>query len=105
MTIWLGTALLPGQIISNVISSVTAGGRVLHLSVNRDMLVESQLKEVSTVGSLLPGHQVSALITAVEPSGLNVQIGGFFEGTIDLAHLDLHEEDIEEQFKTGKKVR
>lgn len=78
---------------------------MLQLSVNRDMLVESQLTEVSTVGSLLPGHQVSALVTAVDPSGLNVQVGGFFEGTIDLAHVDLKEQDVEDQFKTGKKVR
>lgn len=69
------------------------------------MLVESQLSEVSTVGSLLPGHQVSALVTAIEPAGLNVQICGFFEGTIDLAHIELTEDDLEDQFKIGKKVR
>jgi rRNA biogenesis protein RRP5 len=109
---WLTTAeakkakstLLPGQLIHAVISSVTAGGRVMQLSVNQDLIVESQLGEVSTVGSLLPGHQVSALITSVDNSGLNVQVCGFYEGTLDLAHLQLTEADIEDQFKVGKKV-
>ena len=77
----------------------------MQLAINREMLVESQLNEVSTVGSLLPGHQVSALITSVDGAGLNVQVCGFFEGTIDLAHLDLDGEDIDDLFKVGKKVR
>lgn len=77
----------------------------MQLAVNREMLVESQLNEVSTVGSLLPGHQVSALITSVDGAGLNVQVCGFFEGTLDLAHLDLNGEDIDDLFKVGKKVR
>ena len=37
--------------------------------------------------SILPGTLVQSLITAVVPSGLNLQILGFFEGTIDLVHL------------------
>jgi rRNA biogenesis protein RRP5 len=98
------SALLPGQLIHAVISSVTAGGRVMQLSVNQELIVESQLSEVSTVGSLLPGHQVSALITSVDTAGLNVQICGFYEGTLDLAHLNMTEDDIEDQFKVGKKV-
>lgn len=78
---------------------------MLQLSVNRSLLAESQLTEVTNVGSLLPGHQVSALVTSVDAAGLNVQVCGFFEGTIDLAHLDLKEEDIEDQYKVGTKVR
>lgn len=77
----------------------------MQLAVNREMIVESQVTEVSTVGSLLPGHQVSALITSVDGAGLNVQVCGFFEGTLDLAHLDLQGEDIDDVFKVGKKVR
>ena len=100
-----GSDLLPGQIVRAVISAVTAGGRVMQLSVNQDLIAESQISEVSTVGSLLPGHQVSALITSVDNAGLNVQVCGFYEGTLDLAHLAITEDDIEDQFKVGKKVR
>jgi rRNA biogenesis protein RRP5 len=100
-----GSDLLPGQIVRAVISAVTAGGRVMQLSVNQDLIAESQISEVSTVGSLLPGHQVSALITSVDGAGLNVQVCGFYEGTLDLAHLQITEDDIEDQFKVGKKVR
>lgn len=77
----------------------------MQLSVNQDLIAESQISEVSTVGSLLPGHQVSALITSVDNAGLNVQVCGFYEGTLDLAHLAITEDDIEDQFKVGKKVR
>lgn len=109
---WLTTAevkksnadLLPGQLIHAVISAVTAGGRVMQLSVNQDLIAESQISEVSTVGSLLPGHQVSALITSVDSAGLNVQVCGFYEGTLDLAHLEITKDDIEDQFKVGKKA-
>ena len=59
---------------------------------------------ITSRAHLLPGHLVSALITAVVPSGLNVKVCGFFDGTIDLAHLALGEEDIEDKYKLGKKV-
>jgi rRNA biogenesis protein RRP5 len=29
---------------------------------------------------------------------------GFFEGTVDLAHVDAGGEDLEEKYKIGKKV-
>jgi len=87
-----------------VISSVKAGGRVLHLSLDHQAILRSQLSEVSNVASILPGHQVSVLVTAVVSNGLNVKICGFFDGTIDLTHLGLGEAEIEEKHKVGKKV-
>ncbi|OWT39295.1 rRNA biogenesis protein RRP5 [Cryptococcus neoformans Bt1] len=98
-------ALVPGQLLSATISSIAAGGRVVHLSLNQQDITRSQISEVSTVGSILPGHSVNALITAVVPSGLNVKVAGFFDGTIDLAHLPLGEIDIEDNYKIGKKIR
>jgi len=56
------------------------------------------------VGSILPGHLVTALVTAVVPSGLNVQVCAFYDGTIDLAHLGLAGSDIDDKYKVGKKV-
>jgi len=76
----------------------------LQLSLDPAVLLKAQLTEASNVASILPGHLVSALVTAVVPSGLNVKICGFFDGTIDLTHLDLKGEDIDEKYKLGKKV-
>ncbi|KAK4685994.1 rRNA biogenesis protein RRP5, partial [Tremellales sp. Uapishka_1] len=97
--------LIVGQLLPTTINNVKAGGRVAELSLDPVVYSRNQLTEVSTVGSLLPGHCVTALITAVVPSGLNLRICGFFDGTIDLAHLGIGEEDIEEKFKVGKKVK
>lgn len=95
---------MPGQLLPCVIASSTAGGRIYQLSIEQDKIVKSQLNEISNVASILPGHLVSVLVTAVVPSGLNVKIGGFFDGTIDIAHLALGGEDIDDKYKVGKKA-
>jgi rRNA biogenesis protein RRP5 len=46
---------------------------------------------------------VSSLITSEQPSGLNLQILGFFDGTVDQFHLSLGAPD--KAFKIGKKVK
>ncbi|WVQ75049.1 hypothetical protein IAR50_004658 [Cryptococcus sp. DSM 104548] len=97
--------LVPGQLVPSTISSITAGGRLVQLTLDPTELVRAQVSEVSTVGSLVPGHLVTALITAVVPSGLNVKVAGFFDGTLDIAHLPLGEDDVEEKYKIGKKLR
>jgi rRNA biogenesis protein RRP5 len=51
------------------------------------------------VTSLLPGTLVQSLITAVVPSGLNLQILGYFEGTVDQVHLSPGK-----KYKIGQKV-
>lgn len=50
--------------------------------------------------SILPGSLVQSLVTAVLPSGLNLQILGFFEGTVDQIHLSPNK-----TYKTGQKVK
>lgn len=97
--------LVPGQLVATTVTSVAAGGRVVNLSLDPEAVSRAQISEVSNVGSLLPGHQVSALITAVVPSGLNVKVCGFYDGTLELSHLGLGDEAIEERFKIGKKLR
>lgn len=96
--------LLPGQLVRVVVTGTTAGGRIIQLSLDKETILKAQLNEVSNVSSILPGQQVSALVTAIMPNGLNVKLCGFFDGTIDLAHLALAGEDIEEKYKVGKKV-
>jgi hypothetical protein len=55
------------------------------------------------VTSILPGELVQCLITAVSPLGLNVQVLGYFDGTIDEYHLPPG--DPTDKFKEGKKVK
>lgn len=97
--------MIPGQLVPTTITSLSAGGRVVQLTVDPQAYTRGQLSEVSTVGSLLPGHQLYVLITAVLPSGLNVRLAGFFDGTIDQTHLGLEGEDIDDKYKIGKKIR
>ena len=61
-----------------------------------------QISEVTSVTSVLSGTLVHALITAIVPAGLNVQVLGYFEGTIDLSHIGLM--DPQSRFKVGQKV-
>lgn len=62
-----------------------------------------KVSEISTVASVLPGILVNALITGVRPSGLNVQLLGYFDGTLDQYHLGPGE--VVDRFKLGDKVR
>lgn len=50
--------------------------------------------------SLLPGTLVQSLITAVVPSGLNLQMLGYFEGTVDQVHLQPGN-----KYKIGQRVK
>ena len=50
---------------------------------------------------MLPGTLVQSLVTAAHPTGLNLQILGFFEGTIDQFHLGA---DVA-SYKVGKKLK
>lgn len=105
LTRYAAQALIPGQLVATTVASLTAGGRVVQLSLNQQTLIHSSITEVSNIGSLLPGELVSCLVTAVVPSGLNVKIAGFYDGTIDLQHLGLGEADIDDRYKIGKKLK
>lgn len=50
--------------------------------------------------SIIPGMLVQSLITALVPSGLNLQVLGFFEGTVDQTHLHSGR-----KYKIGQKVK
>jgi len=51
------------------------------------------------VASVLPGSLVQCLVTDVRPSGVNVQVLGFFDGTIESLHLSSRALNV------GKKVK
>lgn len=60
-----------------------------------------KLSEVTNVTSVLPGTLVQSLVTAVSPHGLNLQVLGFFDGTVDQLHLTRPPSE----YKVGKKVK
>ena len=46
---------------------------------------------------------VQSLVTAISPSGLNVQILGYYQGTVDQFHL--LPGSVEDNYKVGQKVK
>lgn len=58
---------------------------------------------MTSVTSILPGTLVQSLVTAVVPDGLNLQVLGYFGGTIDQYHLVPG--DPEENYKVGQKLK
>jgi len=60
-----------------------------------------KLSETTTVTSVLPGTLVQSLVTAVSPHGLNLQVLGFFDGTVEQLHLTRPSSE----YKVGKKVK
>ena len=53
--------------------------------------------------SILPGTLVQSLVTAVVPDGLNLQVLGYFGGTVDQYHLVPG--DPEANYKVGQKLK
>ncbi|KDQ17789.1 hypothetical protein BOTBODRAFT_29943 [Botryobasidium botryosum FD-172 SS1] len=93
-----------GQLVETSVQKMSENGRTCSVSVDPSVLKSASVSEVTTVGSVLPGALVNALVTAVLPWGLNVQILGFFEGTLDLFHLK-NSAEIESKYKLGQKIK
>ncbi|KAF7799308.1 hypothetical protein EIP86_010540 [Pleurotus ostreatoroseus] len=92
-----------GCLLDVSVLKMSGNGRTCTVSVIGESLKSSTLTEVSNVSSVLPGALVQGLITAVMPAGLNLQILGFYTGTIDQFHLPPG--DVDENFKIGQKVK
>lgn len=110
-----------GQLLDATISSISKNGRTCNVTVNPQAFVSStvrapntcptssrlinilQLTEVNHVSSVLPGTLVQTLITAVHPTGINLQVLGFFDGTVDEFHLPRRM--TEKSLKIGLKVK
>lgn len=65
------------------------------------LLSRLQLTEISSVASIPPGILLQALITNVHTTGLNLQVLGYFDGTVDEFHLGKEPT----AYKVGKKVK
>jgi len=96
-------ALQVGQIVACRIKDVNENGKTCNVTVGRAEVTGSALASATTITSVLPGTLVTALVTATLSSGLNVKFFGYFDGTIDLFHLDGR--DPENDFKIGQKIR
>ncbi|KAJ3575984.1 hypothetical protein NP233_g748 [Leucocoprinus birnbaumii] len=94
--------LTMGQVVDVVVSKVSSNGRVCSVSRDKEKHSTAVLSEISSVNSVLPGTLVQSLVTSINPDGINLQVAGFFDGTVDLFHLPKHSEKT---FKVGKKVK
>ncbi|KDQ63358.1 hypothetical protein JAAARDRAFT_694923 [Jaapia argillacea MUCL 33604] len=97
------TKLRVGQLVEVSVSKMMGNGRTCNVSVDPAACNSVALSEVTNVTSLLPGTLVQSLVTAVVPTGLNLQVAGFFEGTVDQFHLPPGLP--EKNFKLGQKVK
>ncbi|KAI0095104.1 nucleic acid-binding protein [Irpex rosettiformis] len=98
-----GKRLQVGHLIDVSVLKLSSNGRICNLSSSEEILRNAVLSEVSNVKSVLPGELVQGLITTVQPTGLNLQILGFFTGTIDEFHL--RSGLVEDNYKVGQKVK
>ncbi|KIY51212.1 nucleic acid-binding protein [Fistulina hepatica ATCC 64428] len=92
-----------GALLDVMVSKVLDNGRACNVVVDSAVFASSCLTEVTNVSSVLPGTLVQSLVTSVSPTGINVQILGFFDGTIDPLHVP---HDVSEKsYKSGKKIK
>ncbi len=94
-----------GQVLFVRILSVAENGRVATISLSS---LESSivLDELSGVSSITPGALVSGSVTAIDPRGLVLKLGGTSHGTVDLSHIKLPSaaKNLNTAFKLGDKV-
>ncbi|CAE6455083.1 unnamed protein product [Rhizoctonia solani] len=76
-----------GQVVSATVVKLSENKRLCTLSTSPNAVQSACLTEATSANALLPGALVSALVTAVVPSGLNLQVLGYFGGTVELFHL------------------
>ncbi|KAF7981179.1 hypothetical protein HWV62_34965 [Athelia sp. TMB] len=89
-----------GGLVDVTVLKMSGNGRTCTLSPDTTLFTSSAISEVTNVSSILPGALVQSLITAVVPSGLNLQILGFFEGTVDQISLRTGK-----TYKVGQKIK
>ncbi|KAG7450112.1 nucleic acid-binding protein [Guyanagaster necrorhizus] len=98
-----GQSLIVGQLVDVTVQKQSSNGRTCHVTNDPDLFLSSSLTEITSVTSVLPGTAVLVLITSVHATGLNVQVLGFFDGTIDRLHLPRRISD--KTHKVGKKIK
>ncbi|KAH9836984.1 uncharacterized protein C8Q71DRAFT_580175 [Rhodofomes roseus] len=92
-----------GGLLDVAVTKTSGNGRTCNVTADSATCSTSSLTEVTSVTSILPGTLVQSLITAVVPDGLNLQVLGYFGGTVDQYHLAPG--DPEQNYKVGQKVK
>ncbi|KAG0704363.1 hypothetical protein DFH29DRAFT_380266 [Suillus ampliporus] len=97
-----GSKLHIGQLLDTAVVKMSSNERICTVSIDPRGIQSSSITEVSNVTSVLPGILGQALITAILPSGLKLQILGFFDATVDEFHMPANPAKA---FKIGQKVK
>ncbi|KAH9937237.1 U3 snoRNP-associated protein Rrp5 [Fomitopsis serialis] len=92
-----------GRLLDVTVTKMSGNGRTCNVTANPATYNTVFLTEVTSKTSVLPGTLVQALVTAVVPDGLNLQVLGYFGGTVDQFHLAPG--DPEQHYKVGQKVK
>ncbi|KAI0931812.1 hypothetical protein AcW2_000609 [Taiwanofungus camphoratus] len=95
--------LYVGQLVDVCVSKMSGNGRTCTVSVDPKSYIKASVSEVTNVTSILPGMLVQTLVTAVLPDGLNLQVLGYFGGTVDQFHL--LPGDPKDNYKVGQKLK
>ncbi|KAF9229085.1 hypothetical protein BS17DRAFT_804934 [Gyrodon lividus] len=90
-----------GALIDASILKMSSNGRMCTVTNDPTVFASSSISEVTNVTSVLPGTLVHSLVTAVVQDGLNLQILGFFDATVDEYHLS----NAHKSPKLGQKIK
>ncbi|KAJ7596847.1 hypothetical protein C8J56DRAFT_918480 [Mycena floridula] len=92
-----------GQLLDVTVKALSGNGRTCEVLNDPRIISTASMSEVTNVASILPGALVQCLITAVQTAGLQVQVLGFFDGSIEQIHL--RADASEKAYKVSKKVK
>ncbi|TRM65942.1 hypothetical protein BD626DRAFT_612896 [Schizophyllum amplum] len=96
-------AKLPvGGLVNVTVQKLSKNGRICNVTADPAIFTSSCATEVTNVSAVLPGTLVQSLITAASPTGLNLQVLGFFDGTVDEVHL---RQGSANDWNVGKKIK
>lgn len=91
-----------GQLLDIAVVKMSSNEKICTVSVDPQVIQSSSITEVNNVTSILPGILGQALITGISPSGINLQILGFFDATADEFNVPTNPAKA---FKIGQKVK
>ncbi|GAC99433.1 U3 snoRNP-associated protein Rrp5 [Pseudozyma hubeiensis SY62] len=100
-----GKSLQVGSVVFAKITKVPDNKRSFEATLDPKTVSTSPIKHAPSITAILPGTLTKVLITAALPTGLNVNLFGMFDATIDRFHLpELPEgKDIPDVYKEGSK--
>ncbi|PWN19489.1 nucleic acid-binding protein [Microstroma glucosiphilum] len=104
------TSFYPGQVVDAAITSLASQGKSFTASLKASAAASAILgpQDAPSASALVPGCQVTALITASLPTGLNAKLWGMFDATIDSFHLPAPlpaGKEMHEVYKVGSKIK